>query len=346
MSSQLSHVTGAMHNTHEEEKLKVNNRKKPNLMMVRGTPFASYFHRGYIESAMDYVHRQGGLFSVTYVKCGTTWMQHIVYLIQNGGVPPASAIEFYKASPYIEICGADCVQWVKRPGAIKTHLPLHQVRYSRKAKYIVVIRNPFDVLLSMHHFWFMISAYEYEGSFDDSFENFMDNYIECGDYFTFYRDWYKRSADRNVLFVVYEDVKKDPEAAILKVARFLGPEYEQRLLVNDGKVLKDVLKYSSVEEMKTYTNDMFHDYYAAEFALQGEGYEGLRKLHEIVHNARDLEDGHGACADKVYYVRKGVVGDYKNCFSPEQVERLKRRFQKETQGSGIANLWPDMGFHE
>ncbi|KAH8020442.1 hypothetical protein HPB51_001740 [Rhipicephalus microplus] len=368
-------------------------------MMVRGTPFAGYFYREYIESAMDYVHRKDDLFIVTYVKCGTTWMQHIVYLIQNDGVPPANAVHnlFASATPKIisshvkekaemsslfvheedervpltscvvypgpsleqayflnlhmdnrkifRICGADCMQWVKRPGAVKTHLPLHQMRCSPEAKYIVVIRNPFDVLVSMHHFWFMISAYEYEGDFNDSFENFMNNYMESGDYFAFYRDWYERSADPNVLFVVYEDMKKDPEAAVLKVARFLGPEYEQRLLANDGKILKDVIKYSRVDEMKKYTNDMIHDFYATDFAFQGEQYSGLRKFHEVVHNARSREDGPAASADKIYYVRKGVVGDWKNYFSPEQEKRLKERFQKETRGSGIANLWPDMGFH-
>ncbi|KAL1483258.1 hypothetical protein MTO96_033323 [Rhipicephalus appendiculatus] len=311
-----------MHENHEKGGVNANTRKKPNLMMVRGTPFAGYFHREYIESAMDYVHRKGDLFIVTYVKCGTTWMQHIVYLIQNDGIPPANAAEFYRASPFIEICGADCMQWVKRPGAVKTHLPLHQMRYSPEAKYIVVIRNPFDVLVSMHHFWFMISAYEYEGDFEDSFENFMNNYIESGDYFKFYRDWYERSADPN------------------------EPEYEQRLLANEGKILKDVLKYSSVEEMKKYTNDMIHDFYATDFAFQGEEYAGLRKFHEVVHNAGGREDTPTASADKIYYVRKGAVGDWKNYFSPEQVKRLKERFQKETRGSGIANLWPDMGFHE
>lgn len=346
MSTQSRYVSDEMREMNEKERAKANTRKKPNMMMVRGTPFAGYFHSEYVESAMDYSHRTGDLFIVTYVKCGTTWMQHIVYLIQNDGVPPANAVEFYKASPFIEVCGADCMKWVKRPGAVKTHLPLHQLRYSPDAKYIVVIRNPFDVLVSMHHFWFMISAYEYDGNFDDSFENFMENYIESGDYFAFYREWYERSADPNVLFVVYEDMKKDPEAAVLKVARFLGPEYEKRLLANNGKVLGEVLKYSSVEEMKKYTNNMIHEFYAADFAFQGEEYAGLRKLHEVVHNARGREEGSADSADKIYYVRKGIVGDWKNYFSPEQVKRLKERFRKETRGSGIANLWPDMGLCE
>ncbi|KAH6929356.1 hypothetical protein HPB50_026838 [Hyalomma asiaticum] len=319
MSTQSRDVSDEMHEMNDKKRAEANTRKKPNMMMVRGTPFAGYFDRQYVESAMDYTHRSGDLFIVTYVKCGTTWMQHIVYLIQNDGVPPANAVEFYKASPFIEVCGADCMQWVKRPGAVKTHLPLHQLRYSPDAKYIVVIRNPFDVLVSMHHFWFMISAYEYDGNFD-----------------RLLRELHGQLHRQRRLLRLLQGL----------VARFLGPEYEQRLLADNGKVLGEVVKYSSVEEMKKYTNNMIHEFYAADFAFQGEEYAGLRKLHEVVHNARGREEGSADSADKIYYVRKGIVGDWKNYFSAEQAKRLKERFRKETRGSGIANLWPDMGLYE
>ncbi|KAH9381559.1 hypothetical protein HPB48_005466 [Haemaphysalis longicornis] len=311
--------------------------RKPTFMVVRGTPFADYFLRDRVESAMNYCHREGDVFIVTYVKCGTTWMQHIVYLIQNDGVPPASAVEFYTASPFIEVCGSDCTRWMKRPGAIKTHMPLHLTRYSPDARYIVVIRNPWDVIVSMHHFWFMISAYDYKENFDYSFENFMKGHFESGDYFKFYRDWYKLSGEANVLFIVYEDMKNDPKAAVLRVARFLGADYEARLLADGGKILDAVLKYSSVEEMANYTNRMIHDFYEAEFPFHGEEYRGWRHLHEVVHK------GAGASADKINYVRKGTVGDWKNHFSSEQVKRLSEKFREETRGSGIANLWPDLG---
>ncbi|KAH6929354.1 hypothetical protein HPB50_026836 [Hyalomma asiaticum] len=294
---------------------------------------------------MDYAHKEGDLFIVTYMKCGTTWMQHIVYLIQHGGVPPANAAEFHAASPYFEVCGAECVNWgPKRPAAFKSHLPLHQMGYSPEARYIVTIRNPLDTTVSLHHFWHMISSYEYDGDFDDSFENFLAGTIDSGDYFNFYKAWCRRIDDPNVLFLVYEDMRKDPEAAVLKVARFLGPRYEENLLAGDGRVLKDVLKYSSFEQMKKYTNKMIYDFYREEFPFRGEEYKGLRYLHGIVSSGRGsapAEDSRSS-ADKVDYVRKGVVGDWKNYFSSEQVRRLSDKFLRETRGTVIANLWPDL----
>nr|XP_037281061.1 sulfotransferase 1C4-like [Rhipicephalus microplus] len=319
--------------------------KKPRHQIVRGTPFATAFRRECIESAMDYVHREGDLFIVTYMKCGTTWMQHIVYLIQNGGVPPATAADFHAASPYFEVCGSECLRWGSgRPGSLKSHLPLHQTGYRREARYIVVIRNPFDAVVSLHHFWRMITSYGYDGDFDDSFENFMAGTIDSGDYFDFYKGWCRHIDDPNVLFLVYEGMRKNPEAAVLKVARFLGPRYKESLLADDGKVLKDVLKYSSFEEMKKYTNRMIYDFYREEFPFRGKEYEGLRYLHAVVRGGSSSApaDDSGSSADKIDYVRKGVVGDWKNYFSSEQVRRLSEKCRRETRDTVIADLWPEL----
>ncbi|KAH7982640.1 hypothetical protein HPB52_006261 [Rhipicephalus sanguineus] len=295
-----------------------------------------------IESAMDYSHKEGDLFIVTYLKCGTTWMQHIVYLIQSGGVPPVNAAQFHGASPYFEACGSQCTGWASRPGAFKSHLPPHQTGYSPEARYVVVIRNPFDVVVSLHYFWRMISSYEYDGDLDDSFENFMTGSINSPDYFDFYRGWCQRVADPNVLFLVYEDMRKDSEAAVMKVATFLGRG--ERMLANDGKVLKDVLKYSSFEEMKKYTNKMIDEFYEGEFPFRGEEYKGLRYLHQIIRRGggSDGADDSRSSPDKVVYVREGVVGSWKKYLSPEQRRRLMEKLQRETRDTVMANLWPEL----
>nr|XP_054922425.1 sulfotransferase 1E1-like isoform X2 [Dermacentor andersoni] len=339
MSSQLSHVTGAMHKTHEgETECNVAKSNKPALQYYKGVPLPGFFPRECIESACKYKPTKDDLYIVTYVKCGTTWTQHVVYLIQTGGVPPSNAEEFYRASPYIEAFGAECVQWMKRPGALKTHLPVQLLEYSPDAKYLVVARNPRDVIVSLQYHWLAFVGYHYNGAFDDAFEHFMNDEIDCGNFFTFYKDWYERSRDPNVLFVVYEDLKRNPEETILRIARFMGAEYEANLLKDDRKRLRDVVKYSSVDEMKKYTNGIIQDFFRGSFKFQGPEYEGFRQFHRGIHSA-GVE-----AANKVNYVRKGIVGDWKNHFSQEQLKRLNEKFKRETEGSDIANLWPDMNF--
>ncbi|XP_077488595.1 sulfotransferase 1A3-like [Amblyomma americanum] len=200
----------------------VKKTNKPVLQHYKGVPLPGFFPRECIESASKYKPTKDDLYIVTYVKCGTTWTQHVVYLIQTCGVPPANAEEFYRASPYIEAFGAECVEWMKKPGALKTHLPVQLLEYSTEAKYLVVARNPRDVIVSLHYHWLTFVGYHYNGTFDDTFEHFMNDEIDCGNFVTFYKDWYERSRDPNVLFVLYEDMKRQPEEVILKIARFMG----------------------------------------------------------------------------------------------------------------------------
>ncbi|KAH9381557.1 hypothetical protein HPB48_005468 [Haemaphysalis longicornis] len=210
--------------------------------VLQGVPLPAFFLPECIDSASKYKPTKDDLYIVTYVKCGTTWTQHVVYLIQTGGVPPPSAEEFYRASPYIEVFGAECVEWMKKPGALKTHLPCN--------------------------LWLA--------------------------------SW--------------------------------GPEYEANLLKDDRKGLRDVVKYSSVEEMKKYTNDMIQEFFAIGCEFRGDEFKGLQHFHHGVHAAGQDAPG------KINYVRKGVIGDWKNHFSPEQLRRLNEKFKRDTEGSDIANI--------
>ncbi|EEC00590.1 putative sulfotransferase [Ixodes scapularis] len=310
--------------------------KTPSVIDYKGVPVPGFLLPECVDAASKYKPTKDDLFIVTYVKCGTTWMQHIVYLIQNQGIPPTNAGQFYLSSPYIELMGTEFVSIMKRPGAIKTHFPYHLVPFSPDAKYILVIRNPRDVIVSLHYHWLMFPGYEYNGTFDDSFENFMSGEADYGDYFQYYRDWYDHKDKKNVLFVVFEDLKRNPETAVLEVARFMGNGYEETLLANNKEILKRVLKYSHVDEMKKYTNDMIHSFFQCE--LETNASRGLRRFHDSIRQA-------GPDAPrKVIYVRKGIIGDWKNHFSREQLRRLNEKFKRETAGTELATLWPDMDF--
>lgn len=64
------------------------------------------------------------------------------------------------------------------------------------------------------------------GNFDDYFELFMDGKVDFGDYFDNLLSWYEHRNDSNVLFITYEQMKKDPKTYILKIAEFMGEKYK------------------------------------------------------------------------------------------------------------------------
>ncbi|GBL76482.1 Sulfotransferase 1 family member D1 [Araneus ventricosus] len=134
-----------------------------------------------------------------------------------------------------------------RPGAIKTHLPYHLTPRSEEAKYIYVTRNPKDCCVSYYHHMKSIPGHGFNGTFDQFFELFISGRIDYGDYFDHLLAWYKHRKDPNVLFMTYEEMKENPETAVLKMASFLDEEKFAKPLKDYPEKLSNVLKSSVVE---------------------------------------------------------------------------------------------------
>ncbi|GIY02107.1 sulfotransferase 1C2 [Caerostris extrusa] len=137
------------------------------------------------KSGLAYKPRPDDLFIVTYPKCGTTWVQNIVACIFRDGKSFESAMEFLTDTPFLELTGAATAEKMKRPGAIKVHLPFHLTPWSPQAKYIFVARNPKDCCVSFYHHTVGTPCYHFvNGEFDDYFELFIDGKVDFGDYST------------------------------------------------------------------------------------------------------------------------------------------------------------------
>lgn len=289
------------------------------------------------KSALRYKPRPDDLFIVTYPKCGTTWVQNIVACIYKEGKPFSSALDYLGNTPFLEMSGAEAAETMKRPGAIKLHLPFHLTPWSPQAKYIFVARNPKDCVVSFYHHTKNLQGYKFEnGKFDDFFELFMNGKVDFGDYFDTLLSWYEHRNDPNVLFITYEQLKKDTKTYVLKIAEFLGQKYKD-MLIQDENILNNVIKYSSFDYMKTSLNSQL-----AELATLPKDFvvnhpdipPGIKTLLEKNSNFFG--------ADRVNFVRKGIVGDYKNHLSAEQNQRLEAKFRERTEGTDIPELWKDI----
>ncbi len=117
----------------------------------------------------------------------------------------------------------------KPPYLMKTHLPVSCFRRTleeSRAKVIVSIRNPKDVLVSLYHFYRMLpSLGNFPGTWDQFFQSlYVRKQLINGDYFNFYEGWWRykaKNADQ-ILLVSYEDMKRDVTNVIWTVAGFLG----------------------------------------------------------------------------------------------------------------------------
>ncbi|CAL1276705.1 unnamed protein product [Larinioides sclopetarius] len=291
------------------------------------------------KSALAYKPRPDDLFIVTYPKCGTTWMQNIVACIFREGKPFTSALQFFTETPFLEMTGAKAAEVLKRPGALKLHLPFRLTPQSPEAKYIYVARNPKDCFVSFYYHTEGMPGYRFEdGSLDVFFELFIRGEVEFGDYFETTLSWWEHRNDPNVLFVTYEQLKKDTKSYVLKIAEFIDPKYREKL-EKDEKMLQDVIHHSSFAFMKEHLNRNL--------------LELMKMPREMVEQNPDIPQGMRTMllsgnfqmmkkdAKEVNFVRKGIVGDWKNHLSPEQNARLEKRFKEKFAGTGLLELWKD-----
>jgi hypothetical protein len=170
------------------------------------------------------------VFVVTQMKCGTTWMQHVVYEILNRGqgnlVDTGTAI--YAVSPWLE--GRKCVPLAEAPliGAerpsriIKTHMPVALCPYDPAAHFIYVARHPASCFASCVDF-----VQSNVGAMAPPMASFEEWYCSrdlmwWGTWTDHVLGWWRWTQEqKNVLFVYFEDMKKDLPSVVRQVASFL-----------------------------------------------------------------------------------------------------------------------------
>lgn len=311
--------------------------KERGLKNVNGILFFNLNSTEAALSALNYKARPGDLFLTGYPRCGNTWLHYIVLSILWKGKVPEDPLMFFLGCPYLEWCGADCVNYMTKPGAIATHIPFHAIPYSSEAKYIYINRNPRDCCVSQYHFTKMERLHEKSNlSFDEYFEDFIRGNVMFGDYFDHVLEWYKHRNDSNVHFVTYENLKRNPRREILKIANFIGEEYGKYILENE-KVMENILNYSSFENMKKDANKSMDMYFRCDNIFNNrEIPSGLKASLQCVR-------AEGKKYEPITeFVRKGIIGDWKNYFKEDQLKRLEAKIEEKTIGTNIKILWKDI----
>lgn len=171
------------------------------------------------EEAKRFVPRPSDVFVMTYPKCGTTWTQQIVHGLRTNG-----SMDFEEISsvvPWVETAatmGIDLeAEQAARPRAFKTHFNWHDV--PKGARYIIVVRDPYDTLLSRFKF--------FEGMFFErgtvTLEEFARrDFIGSRRYWDHLESWWGLRNEPYILPLAYEDMAAAPRDAVERIARFMG----------------------------------------------------------------------------------------------------------------------------
>ncbi|KAL1462158.1 hypothetical protein MTO96_043191 [Rhipicephalus appendiculatus] len=300
-----------------------------------GLPLLDFYKQESIHSAKHYKPRRGDVILVSYPKSGSNWTQFIIWNIMTGGRQPKNIVELGLMSPFLEVTGAAAAESPERTGPIATHLPYRIFPPVDVAKYVYVARNPYDCAVSMYHFLKGLTPKTYT---DVSFEKFLSLFLTgkvfYGDYFDHVLPWYEHRHQPNILFITYEQLKADTKGMVLKIAEFLGPEHAR--ICSDDTLLQRILNNCSMESMKAILRDDVSARVkkvierASDKSLHS--FETTEKTPEV--NTEMHEGGH--------FVRKGLVGDWRNYFTNEQIARMKKWVTEKSRGSNVMSLWDDL----
>ncbi len=188
-----------------------------------------------LAAALGYRAVAGDVFVVTQMKCGTTWMQQIVYEVLSrgrGDLGDAGHRHLQAVSPWLESARGVAVQEAPRIGEqaariIKTHLPTARCPYSPEAKYVYVTRHPVSCFLSCLDFT-QTNGGLLARRGREALDWFCGERMWWGPWPDHVAGWWAWAQERpNVRFFHFEEMKADLEGTVRAVAAFLEVELDE-----------------------------------------------------------------------------------------------------------------------
>ncbi|XP_041351331.1 sulfotransferase family cytosolic 1B member 1-like [Gigantopelta aegis] len=281
---------------------------------ITGRHVVKYRYRGYVipvytADVMDNVFRfqvrEDDTWVVSFPKAGTTWLTEMVYLIMSDlNYDDARQKTIDERVPFFEFVmpGLRSISKQPSPRIIKTHLPfslLPTQLKEKKPKIIYIARNPKDTVVSYYHFTKALAKINYNGDFNHFFNEFFNNTMLFGPWWKHVKEGWQMRDEDNVLFLTYEQMKKDLPGTIRMVSMFLGKP------LNEAEIEK-LAEHCSFKNMK------------ANPCVNYSWYEGwiYKKEHEE-------------------FMRKGIIGDWKNFMTDEMAKQMDDLVARELKGTGL-----------
>ncbi|XP_070589501.1 amine sulfotransferase-like [Erythrolamprus reginae] len=245
-------------------------------------------------------------FIITYPKSGTIWTQNIVSLIlYEGHRDGTENITLLRRAPWLEY-DIFHVYLCPSPRIISSHMPYYLIPkglQNKKGKIIYVLRNPKDVLISNYHFHKLFLKVETPKDFDTFVEKFLAGRVYCSSWLDHVEGWYAHKGEFNILFLSYEEMKKDLRSSVLKICNFLGKKLTE-------KEVDDVVEKATFDNMKA---------------------DSRANYTFVPHGFLDFSKG--------IFLRKGTIGDWKNNMTVAQNERFDRVFKERIEKLPFKFCW-------
>ncbi|KAL6616689.1 hypothetical protein ACP70R_038959 [Stipagrostis hirtigluma subsp. patula] len=289
-----------------------------------------------VKAAVPLLHarlqpRPDDVLIASFPKSGTTWLIALAFAALNrsehsplaGDHPlrhcnPHDCVRFLDTELAFAKNTADMdtlmdeLEALPSPRLLATHLP-HSLLPERVmdesfgCRIVYICRDPKDALVSLWHFTkkaapaAVVDAQSF--TFQEMFELFCEGRCPNGPQWHHVLQYWQESVRRpdKVMFLRYEEMLREPERNLKKLAKFMGCEFSDE--EEEAGVVRAIVELCSLEKMKNMEVNR----------------SGSTKL--------------GVKSES--YFRKGVVGDWSRHMTPEMAQKLDKIVRDAVDGSGF-----------
>jgi hypothetical protein len=229
--------------------------------MVDGRVMPPYITPKRYELSRNIETRDSDICFISYPKSGSTWLSYIIVLLTGSeGTTLRNSLHWVESS-WTYPRSKEELENAPAPRIFKSHMPysmgLGGVPARNPCKYIYIARNPKDVCASYYYFesgksWF---GY-YDGGWDHWLQMFLDGKVQRGDWFDHALSWWEHKDAENVLFLTFEDLKRDTESQLRRIAEFLdielSPEKLEEVKNKIGFFQMQKTQFSALKDVKEF----------------------------------------------------------------------------------------------
>ncbi|XP_060074095.1 amine sulfotransferase-like [Ylistrum balloti] len=245
--------------------------------------------------------RDDDTFLLSYPKSGTHWVFTIASMLRTRDTA-------YHGSPmFMDFNEMETLNNMPSPRILATHMTFDRLpRQARegKGKILVALRNPKDVAVSLHTFVKKLDHSDVIATWDGLLKFYVEGKMVYGSWFENIHAWDKTKKEHkgdNLMFLIYEEMKKDLHSHVQKMAAFLE--------VNTEKEFVDLVTHKC-----TFKN----------------------MVAEATNSFKPSDQWKTATTSKTLPIyRKGEIGDWKNHFTVAQNEYFDKIYEDKMKNSSF-----------
>ncbi|CAL5047117.1 unnamed protein product [Urochloa decumbens] len=248
------------------------------------------------------------------LKCGTTWLVALAFATAARHAHPPGAADHplrrlnpHQCLPFLEglFSGGreGKLDALPSPRLMNTHMPLAVIPGAVPAgKVVYVCREPKAMAVSMWHYFRRVYP---ELSLAETVDMACDGTMPFGPFWDHILGYWRAAVawPENVLFLRYEEMLRDPDVSVRRLARFLGMPFSAE--EEEAGVVRGIVELCS-----------------------------LGSLRGMEANRTGFVDPRVKFPREALF-RKGVADDWKNHMTPEMARRMDGIIADKFRGTGL-----------